>query len=62
VISSHLFIKCFNRPEFIDDIIPVQYPSSVGSVNANENDSNIIEAEIKNLLDKKSHTNSCTCE
>lgn len=23
------------------------------SVNANENDSNIIEAEIKNLLDKK---------
>lgn len=39
--------------EFIDDIIPVQYPSSVRSVNANENDSNIIEAEIKNLLDKK---------
>jgi hypothetical protein len=35
--------------EFIDDIIPVQYPSSV----RNENDSNIIEAEIKNLLDKK---------
>jgi hypothetical protein len=25
----------------------------VRSVNANENDSNIIEAEIKNLLDKK---------
>ena len=25
----------------------------MGSVNANENDSNIIEAEIKNLLDKK---------
>ena len=39
--------------EFIDDIIPVQYPSAVRSVNANENDSNIIEAEIKNLLDKK---------
>lgn len=39
--------------EFIDDIIPVQYPSSVRSVNANENYSNITEAEIKNLLDKK---------
>ena len=47
--------------EFIDDIIPVQYPSSVRSVNSNENDSNIIEAEIKKNTRQKSHTRSYLC-
>lgn len=47
--------------EFIDDIIPVQYPSSVRSVNANENYSNIIEAEIKKITRQKSHTRSYLC-
>ena len=39
--------------EFIDDIHPVQTFSSVRNINANENDTKIIEAEIENLMDKK---------